>query len=107
MLIIRILDPSEVDLKLERSSMVKDLETGREIYVDPQAAASDYRQRFDVHQQQLIDICHRRAARLVTVTIDQPLDYVLLELISNSATLSAAAGRQTDTTPSVPKRVRR
>ena len=72
--------------------MMRDMETGREIYVDPQAARNDYRRRFEAHEAQLIDICHRRSARLITVTIDQPLDVALLELISNSGSLSAAAG---------------
>ncbi len=93
-LIIRILDPTEVELKFDKSSMIRDMETGREMYIDPQAAADDYRRRFDLHQQQLIEICHRRSARLVTVTIDQPMDFVLLELISNNATLTAAASHQ-------------
>ncbi len=91
-LLIRVLERSEVDLTLDKSSMLRDMETGREIYVDPAVARSEYRRRFDAHEAQLIDICHRRSARLVTVTIDQPLDFALLELISNSGSLSAAAG---------------
>ena len=93
-LLIRVLDKTEVDLSLETSSMIEDLETGREMYVDPEAARTDYRRRFTAHEDQLIDICHRRGARMVTLTIDQPLDVALLELISNSGSLSAAAGMQ-------------
>jgi hypothetical protein len=62
------------------------------MYVDPDAARAEYRRRFDIHEAQLIDICHRRAARLITVTIDQPLDVALLELISHTGSISAAAG---------------
>ncbi|MCR9295256.1 MAG: DUF58 domain-containing protein [bacterium] len=89
LMVIRVLDPSEIEFNLDKSSMLQDLETGREIYVDPKSIASEYRQRFEVHEQQLIDICHRRGARYVTMTIDQPLDVALLELISQSQSLSS------------------
>ncbi len=91
-LLIRVLDRSEVDLSIEKSSMFQDLETGREIYIDPDAARAEYVRRFEAHQAQLIDICHRRGARLVTVTTDQPLDIALIEMIRNSGSLSASAG---------------
>jgi uncharacterized protein (DUF58 family) len=91
-LLIRVLDKSEVNLNLEKSSMLRDMESGREIYVDPAVARAEYRRRFEAHEAQLIAICHRRAARLVTVTTDQPLDVALLEMISNSHSLTAAAG---------------
>ncbi len=92
LLLIRVLEKSEIELTLEKSAMIRDMETGREIYVDPDATRAEYRKRFDEHEAQLIDICHRRSARLITVTIDQPLDVALLELISNTGSVSAAAG---------------
>jgi uncharacterized protein (DUF58 family) len=97
-LILRILAPSEIDLQLPTSSMVRDMETGRELYVDPEQARHDYRRRFDAHEQQLIDICHRRGARLFTVTIDQPMDVALLELISTTTRMGS--GNTTATSPS-------
>jgi uncharacterized protein (DUF58 family) len=81
--VIRILEQSEISLRLEKPAMLRDMETGREMYVDPEAARAEYRRRFDAHEQQLIDICHRRGARMLTVTIDQPLDIALLELINS------------------------
>lgn len=93
LLIIRVLDRTEVDFSLEKSAMIQDMETGKEIYVDPNAASAEYKKRFEVHEQQLIDICHRRGARLVTVTIDQPMDLALIELISNTRTLSSKSAR--------------
>ncbi|MCA9127955.1 MAG: DUF58 domain-containing protein [Planctomycetales bacterium] len=90
-LLVRLLERSEIELNMDKSSMLRDMETGREIYVDPALAKQSYRERFEKHESQLIDICHRRGARLMTVTIDRPLDLVLLELISSSGSLSSAA----------------
>ncbi len=89
LLVIRVLDPTEVDFQMESSSMLRDMETGREIFVDPSTIASDYKRRFETHEQQLLDICHRRGARLVTLLTDQPLDLALIELISSSGSLSS------------------
>ncbi|GIW99689.1 MAG: hypothetical protein KatS3mg111_3022 [Pirellulaceae bacterium] len=87
-LVIRILDPTEVDFRLPQSAMVRDMETGRQIYVDPRTVATQYRQRFAAHEKQLVELCHRRGARLVRVTTDEPLELALLELIANTGMLA-------------------
>lgn len=80
-LVLRVLDRSELDLSLPHAAMLRDLETGKEIYVDPDATRADYRRRFDEHQSQLTDLCHRKSARFSTVITDQPLDHALFELL--------------------------
>lgn len=84
LLILRVLERSEIDLQLPNSSIIRDLETGRELYIDPEQARDSYRTRFQQHALQLNDICQRRGGRLFTVTIDQPLDVALLELIGSA-----------------------
>ncbi|MCC6508724.1 MAG: DUF58 domain-containing protein, partial [Pirellulaceae bacterium] len=58
--LIRILDPREIEFTLPASTMLRDMETGKQIYVDPQAAKRTYDERFAAHQSQLTDLCHRR-----------------------------------------------
>lgn len=87
--VVRVLDPSEIRLDLQQSTMLVDLETNREIYVDPELARAEYKQRFSQHEQALIDLCHRRSARLVTVTTDQSIDTALFELITRRTTVTA------------------
>lgn len=89
-LLLRVLERGEIDFQLPVSSMVRDMESGRELYIDPEQARQDYRRRFQTHEQQLIDLCHRRGARLFTVTIDQPLDIALLELISTTGRMTGS-----------------
>lgn len=90
-IVIRILDRSEIDFQLDSGTMVEDMETGQQIFVDPAQAAASYRSEFDAHEAQLIDILHRRGGRLITVCSDDPIDVALLELISNTRTLDAGA----------------
>jgi hypothetical protein len=80
-LLLRILDRAELNLDLPHSAMLRDMETGKELYVDPQAARIDYQRRFTDHQNELIDVCHRKSVRLSTITTDQPLDHALFELL--------------------------
>ncbi len=87
LLVIRVLDPSEIALDLKQSTMLVDSETGREMYIDPEAARAEYQNRFRAHEAQLIDICHRRSTRLVTITTDEPPESALLELINRRATV--------------------
>jgi uncharacterized protein (DUF58 family) len=61
--------------------MLRDLETGKEIYVDPEATRAEYRRRFDDHLSQLTELCHRKSVRLSSVVTDQPLDNALFELL--------------------------
>ncbi len=44
---IRVLDPNEVDFKPTEPVTLRDAETGKLMYIDPQVASIQYRQRFD------------------------------------------------------------
>ncbi|MFO1063836.1 MAG: DUF58 domain-containing protein [Pirellulales bacterium] len=81
-ILIRTLDPREVNFTLDHSTMLRDMETGRQIYVDPAAAKQTYDAKFAEHRSQLTDLCHRRNARIETVPTDSPLEAALFELIT-------------------------
>lgn len=80
-LILRTLDPSELELNLKSPSMVVDMETGREIYLDPDAAREAYREQFATHQQELQSICDSLGVELYQITTDDPLEQSLFHLI--------------------------
>lgn len=79
--LIRVLDPSEVNFKLSSSALLRDMETGQQIYIDPSEAKASYDQRFAAHRDQLTDLCHRRGTKLETFSTDQPLEQALRELV--------------------------
>lgn len=80
-LVLRVLDRTEVDFSLQQSAMLQDLETGKELYVDPAAIRSDYLKQFSKHADELTEMCHRKSVRLANVITDQPLDHALFELV--------------------------
>ncbi len=80
---IRILDPRELDFTLDSASMLRDMETGKQIYVDPLSAKRDYDEKFNKHREELTDLCHRRGVRLTTISTAQSLDNALFDLVSS------------------------
>ncbi len=92
LVIVRILDRREVDFELPGNSMVKDMETGKRIFVKPDEARRQYNERFAQHEKRLLDICHGRSARLLTLVTDQPLASGLLEFVSGTGSVPATLG---------------
>lgn len=102
-LILRTLDPAELELQLVTPSMVVDLETGRQLYVDPDAVRESYQQRFAAHQRELESVCHALGVDLYELRTDRPLDSALFQLVSaqrQKGRIPARAGMMTGTTGS-------
>ncbi len=79
--ILRILDPAERELKIDQPSMMLDLESGREIYIDPEVARSQYRQRFDEHQSKLQHVCDSLGVDLYNMSTADSMDDALFHLV--------------------------
>ena len=54
---LRILDPAEADFPFQEPAMFHDLESGRDLYVDPAAVREEYLHRFAEHEAGLRSIC--------------------------------------------------
>ncbi len=80
--ILRILDPAETDFPFREEAMFYDLESGRELYVDPQATRQRYQQRFAEHAAGLKTACSRLGIDLYELRTDRPLDLALFDLLS-------------------------
>jgi uncharacterized protein (DUF58 family) len=82
-LLLRVLDPREVDFRFDNASMFQDLESGQQRYVDPQSARQEYLQRFQQHAQQVQEICDDQEVDLYQLLTDQPLDRALFDFLSS------------------------
>jgi uncharacterized protein (DUF58 family) len=81
--ILRILDPAEIDFPFQEAAQFQDLENGRELFVDPQLVGDRYRQRFSEHAQALADTCNRLGIDYYTLTTDRPLELALFDFLSS------------------------
>ena len=94
-LVLRVLDPAELNFPFDTAAMFQDMESGREIFIDPDAAAPEYQRRFAEHAKALETACLDLAVDLETITTDQPLERVLFDLLKARMRRGRSPLRQT------------
>ncbi len=80
-ILIRILDPNELKLSFKQPIVLRDLEGGREMYIDPASTARTYQERFQKHADELSALAGRLGTSLMTLSTDQPLELALRQLL--------------------------
>ncbi len=81
-ILLRILDPGELKLSITEVTTVIDMETGRELYVDPATAGEAYSRNFDAHSSQIREVCDSLGVDLYEMATDRPLADALLHVVS-------------------------
>jgi uncharacterized protein (DUF58 family) len=79
--VLRVLDPAEVSFPFADAAMFLDLESNRELYVDPDVVRQTYRRRFAEHAALLAATCNRLGIDLVELSSDRPLELALFDLL--------------------------
>ncbi len=79
--VLRVLDPTEVNFTFESPALFEDLESGSELYVDPDTVRRTYLQRFAQHAQAVQTTCANLGIDFFQLTIDQPLEFSLFEFM--------------------------
>jgi uncharacterized protein (DUF58 family) len=80
-LVLQVLDPTEVQFTFDVPQMFHDLESGRKLYIDPQSAHADYERRFGEHAAELKQACLDLGVDFNRLTTDQPLELALFDLL--------------------------
>ena len=92
--ILRVLDPRELDFQFDKPAMFHDVETGRDLFIDPQVARQKYLDQFQEHSQSLTVICRNLGVELHQVSIDRSLVLILFDLLSDRMKRGRSAVRQ-------------
>jgi uncharacterized protein (DUF58 family) len=92
--VLRVLDPAEVAFAFETPAMFLDLESGREIYIDPDAARAEYLRRFAAHASELERACADLGIDYAPITTDQPLERVLFDFLKGRERRGRRPGRR-------------
>jgi uncharacterized protein (DUF58 family) len=91
--IIQVLDPVELTLDYGKPAVWEDLESGRQLFLDPKQAGKAYREKFDAHQANVRTVLERRGVPHQVARTDTPFDFVLLEWIQRSGAHGISASR--------------
>lgn len=80
--LLRILDPSEVEFRFHNPAMFHDLESGRNLFVDPDSVRDGYLRRFSEHAAAIRQTCTQLGIDFYQITIDRPLELVLFDFLN-------------------------
>jgi uncharacterized protein (DUF58 family) len=79
--LMQLLDPNEVAFDFHRPMLFQDLESGRDVYVDPVALRSEYQTRLAGHCRDAEAICQKLGAAYRRIVTDQPLELALVDFL--------------------------
>ncbi len=80
-LLFHVLDPAELSFQFERALLFQDVESGRDLYIDPQAARKAYLQKMAEHNSRVVKTCQKLGISYHLITTDRPLELVLFNLL--------------------------
>jgi uncharacterized protein (DUF58 family) len=81
LLIFQLLDPHELTFPYDQPARFRDLEAGRELFLEPSTARPEYQRRLQAHVEALKALCERLGAVYHQFTSDQPLEIALLHFL--------------------------
>lgn len=90
------LDAAEISLDFEKASLFRDVESGRELYIDPKVARRQYLERLGAHNETLAKICRNLGVALHVVPTDRPLEKSVMEFLLDRRRLGKALRRRTN-----------
>jgi uncharacterized protein (DUF58 family) len=79
--VMRTLDPAEIEFTFNDPALFRDLESGRDLYVDPDAIRRDYLARFNEHDATIGRICRELGIDYTLLRSDRPLELALFDFV--------------------------
>lgn len=86
---LRVLDPAEVEFRFSDAAVFRDLESGRPMFVDPNAARTSYLERFEQHRHSLRETCVRLGIDLAQVLTHEPFERALYHWLAHQVRQSS------------------
>src|SRR4051812_47881274 len=81
--LLRVLDPAETEFNFDRPALFLDMESGKDLYVDPAAAREQYRKNFSRHDEGLRQVCRDLGIDFYPVNTAQPLELAMFDFLQS------------------------
>jgi uncharacterized protein (DUF58 family) len=94
-IVFQVLDPAELAFDFTTASRFLDLETGRDIFLEPTTARDDYQRRFAAHQTKVRGLCEKLGITHVQLSTSQALELALFDFLKVRAGRSKIIRRRT------------
>ena len=80
-IVFNVLDPLELSFTFDKASLFHDMESGRDIYIDPRMARKEYLKRLEGHLNQAEAICQKLGMSYHRFATDRPLELALFDFV--------------------------
>ena len=91
--LLRVLDPAELEFSFDKPAMFVDLESGRDLYVDPVLTREQYKRNFEKHAAELQQICRDLGVDLYPLVTSKPMELALFNLLQSRLRAGRAMSR--------------
>jgi uncharacterized protein (DUF58 family) len=79
----QVLDPNELAFNFDRAMLFQDVESGKDLYLEPGAARSEYQRRLQTHTTGVETICRKLGFTFLRVVTNQPLELALFDFLKS------------------------
>lgn len=93
LVVFQVLDPQEVNFEFDEPALFTDLETGEQLYIDPDQTRTSYRKKLEEHLARVKQSCEKLGAVYELTTTDQPLELALTEFFVRRQHQRSSGGR--------------
>jgi uncharacterized protein (DUF58 family) len=93
--VLQVLDRAELDFNLTTAARFQDLETGRDLFLEPTLARPDYQRRLEAHLAAVRGVCQRLGIAHVQLSTAQPLEMALFNFLKVRADRGKIVRRRT------------
>jgi uncharacterized protein (DUF58 family) len=100
-MLVRTLDPAELDLSWNKSSMIQDLESGREMYVNPNTVRASYQKKLAEHTAAMSELCGQLGIGWTALSTSESVERVLFDLLYRQQNATGQTGRARSNNPNV------
>jgi uncharacterized protein (DUF58 family) len=80
-LLFHLLDPAEKTFNFDKASLFRDVESERDLYIDPAAARKEYLRKLESHTAAARQICEHLGAGYHALATDTPLELALFDFL--------------------------
>jgi uncharacterized protein (DUF58 family) len=81
LIVFQVLDPAEKNLTFDGPKLFEDLESGQQVYTDPDTIRKAYQDQLAFHNSEIVSECEAVGAAYRQLTTDEPLEMALAEFL--------------------------
>jgi len=79
--LFQVLDPNELAFDFHQAMLFQDVESSRDLYLDPETVRREYQNRFDSHNHRIETACRQLGIAFHRAVTDRPLELALLDFL--------------------------